>query len=80
MLGKYSDEQSESDMTQLYLFGKTQRNIWHNSRDIKKVARRLGHNDSVDNYIGICDDLKTQIGRKSNLFDQALRQFKKGRK
>jgi len=50
------------------------------TKDIKKVARRLGHNktDSVDHYIGICDDLKTQIGRKSNLFDQALRQFHNG--
>jgi len=48
------------------------------TRDLKKVARRLGHNktDSVDHYIGICDDLKTQIGKKANLFDQALRHFK----
>jgi site-specific recombinase XerD len=47
------------------------------THDIKKVARRLGHNktDSIDHYIGICDDLKTQLGRQSNLFDQALRHF-----
>ena len=52
------------------------------TRDIKKVARRLGHDktDSVDHYIGVCDDLKTQIGRKTNLFDQALRHFKNGGK
>lgn len=48
------------------------------TKDIKKVARRLGHSktDSIDHYIGISDDLKTQLKRKSNLFDQALRQFK----
>ncbi len=52
------------------------------TKDIKKVAWRLGHErtDSVDYYIGICDDLRTQLNRKSNLFDQALRQFNSGGK
>jgi hypothetical protein len=27
----------------------------------------------VDHYIGICKNLKTQIGEKGNLFDNALR-------
>ena len=45
------------------------------TKDIKEVARRLGHSktDSVDHYIGICKDLKTQICKKGNLFDKALR-------
>jgi site-specific recombinase XerD len=45
------------------------------TKDIKEVARRLGHSktDSVDHYIGICNDLKTQVG-KGNLFDKGLRQ------
>ena len=45
------------------------------TKDLKEVARRLGHSktDSVDHYIGICKDLKTQIGKKGNLFDKALR-------
>ena len=48
------------------------------TKDIKEVARRLGHSktDSVDHYIGICNDLKTQVG-KGNLFDKALRQKNK---
>ena len=48
------------------------------TKDIKEVARRLGHSktDSVDHYIGICNDLKTQVG-KGNLFDKALRQNNK---
>ena len=52
------------------------------TKDLKKVARRLGHSktDSIDHYIGICDDLKTQIGKRTNLFDQALRHYKNGGK
>jgi len=48
------------------------------TKDIKEVARRLGHSktDSVDHYIGICKDLKTQVG-KGNLFDKALRRNNK---
>ncbi len=51
-------------------------------KDIKEVARRLGHDktDSVDHYIGICKDLQTQIGKKGNLFDKALRHFQHGGK
>jgi len=49
------------------------------TKDIKEVARRLGHSktDSVDHYIGICKDLKTHIGKKGNLFDKALRRKNK---
>ena len=45
-------------------------------KDIKEVARLLGHSktDSVDFYINIAKDFKNQIGVKSNLFNQALRQ------
>lgn len=46
------------------------------TKDLKKVARRLGHSktDSVDFYVNIANDLNKQIGSKSNLFNQALRQ------
>jgi integrase len=49
------------------------------TKDLKEVARRLGHSktDSIDHYIGICKDLKTQIGKKGNLFDKALRRNSK---
>jgi site-specific recombinase XerD len=48
------------------------------TKDLKEVARRLGHSktDSIDHYIGICKDIKKQIGQKNNLFDMALRQTK----
>lgn len=46
------------------------------TKDIKKVARVLGHSktDSVDFYINIANDFNNQLGKKSNLFNQALRQ------
>lgn len=46
------------------------------TKDIKKVARALGHNktDSVDFYINIANDFNNQLIKKSNLFNQALRQ------
>jgi len=49
------------------------------TRDLKEVARRLGHSktDSIDHYIGIRKDLKNQIGNKGNLFDKALRHNKR---
>lgn len=46
------------------------------------MTRRLGHSktESVDFYINIANDLNKQLGKKSNLFDQALRQPKIGGK
>jgi len=47
------------------------------TKNIAKVARVLGHSktDSVDFYINIATDFNTQLGKKTNLFNQALRQL-----
>lgn len=46
------------------------------TKDITKVAKSLGHTktDSVDFYINIANDFNNQLGKKSNLFNQACRQ------
>lgn len=47
------------------------------TKNLKKVAKRLGHKNTgrIDHYVTLCDDIKLQSNRKSNLFDQALRQY-----
>jgi len=50
--------------------------LYNLTKNIAKVARCLGHTktDSVDFYINISDDLNNHLDKKTNLFDQALRQ------
>jgi len=52
--------------------------LYEYTRDMKKVAKRLGHkkSDTVDKYVHIADSMKEQTGKR-NLFNQALRSMKK---
>jgi len=52
--------------------------LYEYTRDMKKVAKRLGHtkSDTVDKYVHIADSMKEQTGKR-NLFNQALRSMNK---
>ena len=81
-ISKTSNKVIHDERFKLYALRNTFATYYYWTKDIKNVAHRLGHNktDRIDHNIRIYNDLKIQLCRKSNLFDQAIRQFKNGRK